>query len=220
MATATLAATPRTDTGKEIARALRRAGQIPAVIYGRARAPQPLAIDERELDRLLQRIAAESTVIELSVDGQATPTLIREIQRHPLRRQILHVDFQQLVAGERVSVYLPVVLVGTSEGVRNAGGILDQIMHEMHVEVDPVDIPPRIEIDVTNLAIGHSVHVGDVQLPPGVETLEDEDATVCVVSIPRVVEEPTPEAVVVEGAAEPELIRKAKPEEGEDEESK
>jgi large subunit ribosomal protein L25 len=220
MATATLAASQRTTKGKGAARTLRRSGQIPAVIYGHAREPQSLAIGERELDRLLLHISAASTVIELMLDGRPTRTLIREIQRHPIRRQVLHVDFQELVAGERVSLNLPVVLLGVPDGVRHAGGILDHIMHEIRVEVDPADIPGRIDVDVTDLAIGHSIHVSDLQLPAGVKVLEDANATVCVVSILRIVEEPVAAAVVAtetEAVAEPELIRKPKPEDEEEE---
>src|SRR5690606_27108108 len=98
MATANLNATARSSVGKGTARSLRRTGQIPAIIYGHHREPQPLAVGERELDKLLQHIAAESTVVELSIDGVMSRTLIREIQRHPFRAQILHVDFQELVA--------------------------------------------------------------------------------------------------------------------------
>src|SRR4029079_13622696 len=110
MATANLSATMRADTGKGSARSLRRSGQIPAIIYGHARTPQTLAVPERELGKLLQHIAAESTVVELSVDGKMSRTLIREIHRHPCRDQILHIDFQELVAGEAVTVRVPLRL--------------------------------------------------------------------------------------------------------------
>ena len=99
MATASLTATPRADTGKGAARTLRRSGQVPGVIYGHGREPQSLALPARELDRLLDRISFESTVVELALDGKTARTLIREIQRHPFKRQILHLDFQELVAG-------------------------------------------------------------------------------------------------------------------------
>ena len=104
MAIASLSASLRSDTGKGVARTLRAAGQVPAVIYGHARAPQSLALNARELGKLLERIAAEATVIELSIDGTMARTLIREVQRHPFKKQILHVDFQELVAGEKVTV--------------------------------------------------------------------------------------------------------------------
>ena len=93
MATATLSATPRTESGKGAARSLRRDGRVPGVVYGRARAAMPLSIDARELERLLGHINAETTVIDLALDGGSTRTLIREIQRHPLQRNVIHVDF-------------------------------------------------------------------------------------------------------------------------------
>src|SRR5919199_6459982 len=123
MATATLSATPRTGTGKGVARTLRQSGQIPAVIYGHARQAQSLALNAREFDRLLEHVTA-STVIELTLDGKTSRTLIREIQRHPVRREVLHVDFQELVAGELVTIDLPIVLTGAAPGVKE-GGILD-----------------------------------------------------------------------------------------------
>ena len=212
MATASLAATPRSATGKGAARSLRRDGQVPAIIYGHAREAQSLAINTRELERLLNRVSAETTVIELSLDGRVTRTLIREIQRHPFKRTIIHVDFQELVAGEKVTVDVPIVIVGTAAGVRE-GGILDQVMRELSVEVDPMNIPNHIDVDVTELTIGHSVHVSDLVLPEGVTVLDDPDATVAVVSAPKVVEETPVAATETEAIAEPEVIGKKKEDE-------
>ena len=221
MATAQLSASPRNTVGKGAARTLRSAGQIPAVIYGHARQPQSLAVPTREFEKLLERVSAESTVIELNLDGGVARTLIREIQRHPFKKQILHIDFQELVAGEKVTVNVPIVLTGTPEGVRVSGGILSQVMSELSILVDPVNIPRRIEADVTNVAIGHSLHVSDLKVPEGIEVLDEAEATVAVVSAPKVEVEPTPGVTEgVEVAAEPELIRKTKDEGEEEGESK
>jgi large subunit ribosomal protein L25 len=220
MATATLSATARAGIGKGNARQLRKAGKVPGVIYGHARKPQSLSIDAVPLDKLLEHISAENTVIELDLDGHTSRTLIREIQRHPFKRQILHVDFQELVAGEKVSVYVPLRLVGTAEGVKTGGGVLDQTLRDLEIEVDPAMIPNHIDVEVTNLMIGHSIHVSDLKLPDGVEALTDGEATVCVCSAPRAVEEEKPAAEVAEAVLEPELIRKPKDEdeaEGEEE---
>lgn len=214
MATVTLSASTRSNAGKGAARSLRSSGAVPAVIYGHAREPQSLAVNTRELERLLEGIAAESTVIELDVGGAVSRTLIREIQRHPVRRSILHVDFQELVAGEKVSVNIPIRLTGTPDGVRNAGGILSQVMNELAIRVDPSDIPTEIVVDVTNVTIGHSLHVGDIQVPAGIEVLDDTDDTVATVTAPKAVVEAPVEAAA-EAPAEPELIRKMKPEEEE-----
>lgn len=211
MATASLSASARSGTGKGVARTLRRDGRVPAVIYGHARSPQPLSVDARELGRLLERVSAETTVIELAVDGATSRTLIRDIQRHPVKRAILHVDFQELVAGELVTVNIPIVLTGTSIGVRLNAGILTQVMSELACRVDPANIPNRIEVDVTNVNVGGSVHVSDLTIPEGVEVLADEGDTVLTVSASRAGDEGAKPA---EGtSAEPEVIRKTKAEE-------
>jgi large subunit ribosomal protein L25 len=212
MASATLGAVARSESGTGAARKLRQSGKVPAIIYGHGRDPQALAIDNRELERLLDRVSAASTVIDLSIDGRTARTLIREIQRHPFKKQILHLDFQELVAGEKVTVSIPIVVVGSSEGVR-AGGILDHVMHQLTIRVDPSQIPNHVDLDVSALTIGHSLHVSDLKVPEGVEILDEEDATVVTVSAPRT-ETPVAGVPVVEAAAEPELIRK--PKEGEE----
>jgi large subunit ribosomal protein L25 len=218
MATASLNATPRSETGTGVARKIRQGGHVPGIIYGHGRAPQALVINTRELERLLSQVNAASTIIELSFDGSTARTLIREIQRHPFKRSILHVDFQELVAGEKVTVSVPLRFVGTAEGVRNAGGILEEVMHQLHIRVDPSAIPDHIHVDVTNVTIGHSLHVGDIVLPEGVTVLDDADATLCVVAVPRAIAETPVVGVeaVPEAAPEPELIRKPKAEDEEE----
>ncbi len=220
MASATLTANVREESGKGAARSLRSAGRIPAIIYGHGRDPQALSIDTRELEKLLSHISAENTVIDLTVGDGSARTIIREIQRHPFKRQILHVDFQELVAGEKIIVRIPVILMGVPDGVRMDGGILDQTMRELEVEVDPSNIPNHIEVDVTKMTIGSSLHVSDLTLPEGIEIVGDEDASVAVVSAPRAaIEEvaPTDEAAAT---AEPEVIRAKKPDEEEGEAAK
>jgi len=210
MASASLSGETRSETGKGVARKLRAAGRVPGVVYGHAREAQSLSLVARELEKLLATVATGSTVIELSLGGAVTKTLIREVQRHPFKKQILHIDFQELVAGEKVIVDLPLVFVGTPEGVRLSGALLEQILHSIEVRVDPANIPNHIDVDVTHLAMGHSLHVRDIQLPAGLEVLSDEDATICAVIAPRAAVEAAAEG---EGAAEPELIRKTKEEE-------
>lgn len=214
MATVKLNAAMRSESGKGAARTLRSKGQVPAIIYGHKREPQALAINSRDLDKLLSTISAESTVIELNLDGTMSRTLIREIQRHPFKREILHVDFQELVAGEKVVVSIPIVLQGVPEGVRLGGGILDQTMRELEIKVDPAEIPNHIEADVAPLQIGGSLHVRDLKIPAGVEVMDDKDASVCVVAAPRAVIEAVAATEGAETSAEPEVIGKVK-EEGE-----
>src|SRR5207237_8546771 len=182
METVSFNATARDNTGKGAARSLRSRGQVPAVIYGHDREPQALSLNARDLDKMLGNIQAESTVIEVTVGGQTSKTLIREIQRHPIKRQILHVDFQALVAGEKVTVNIPIVLTGIAEGVRLEGGVLDHTLRELEIEVDPSNIPDRVELDVTNMMIGDSLHVSDIKLPEGVEIIDDPETSVEVLS--------------------------------------
>src|SRR3954467_3972676 len=221
MATVSFNAIARDTSGKGAARTLRRQGLVPAVIYGHGREPQSLALNARDLDKMLGHIQAESTVIEVSVGGQTAKTLIREIQRHPIKRQILHVDFQALVAGEKVTVSIPIVLTGIPEGVRLEGGVLDQTLRELEIEVDPANIPDHIELDVTNMVIGDSLHISDLKLPEGVEVLDDAETSVAVLAAPRAVIEETAAPEAAEGAegavGEPEVIGKGPGEEEEGE---
>ncbi|HYV99217.1 MAG TPA: 50S ribosomal protein L25/general stress protein Ctc [Gemmatimonadaceae bacterium] len=218
MASVSLSASTRTGTGKGVARKLRAAGKVPGVVYGHAREPLSLELDNRELERLLEKIAAASTVIDLSIDGTARKTLIREIQRHPLESGITHIDFLELVAGEKVTVRVHLAFEGTPAGVRADGGIFEETLHEVEIEVDPANIPERLVVDVTELTIGHSYHVSDIKLPEGVELITDGEVTICICSAPRAEEEVAPTAAVeaAEAVAEPELIRKPKEEEGEE----
>ena len=226
MATVSLAATARSTKGKGFARKLRQTGEVPAVIYGHSREPQSLALNTRDVEKLLVQIAGTSTVVELSIAGAQVRTLIREVQRHPFKRHVLHVDFQELVAGEKVTLSVPIRFHGVATGVREGGGILEEVLHQVHVRVDPSAIPDHIDVDVSSLTIGHSIHIRDLALPDGAEVMDDEDATVCLVSAPRAIVEEKP-AESVEGAEvaagavpEPELIRKAKAEDEEPEKKK
>ena len=210
MANATLSAEMRSDSGKGVARKLRASGRVPGIVYGHGREPQSLSVVARDLDKLLSTIAVSSTVVELGLGGTSTKTLIREIQRHPFKKMIMHVDFQELVAGEKVIVDLPLVFVGVPEGVRLSGALLEQILHKVEVRVDPANIPNHIDVDVSHLAMGHSLHIRDLNLPAGVEVLSEPDATICAVIAPRAAVEA---AAAEPGVAEPELIRKAKEDE-------
>jgi large subunit ribosomal protein L25 len=211
--TATISATARAETGKGVARKLRAAGEIPAVIYGHKRAAQSITVPARDLDRLLARISAANTVVELSIDGTTSRTLIREIQRHPFKRQLLHVDFQELVAGETVTVKIPLVLVGTSDGVRTGGGVLDQVLYSLEIECDPASMPNHIDVDVTHVGVGESVHVRDLVLPQGITVLDDADASVLSVQLTRAAVEDAATVPAADTSGEPEVIRAKKEDE-------
>jgi len=208
----------RTDTGKGAARSLRRAGKVPGVIYGHGRAAEPVVVETAALAKMLVGISAGTTIVDVAVDGRApVKALIREIQRDALRpAEILHLDFYEVRADEQITLAVPVHLVGIPDGVRNFGGVLDHSLRELEIEVLPSDIPEHVELDVTALAIGHSLFVRDLKIE-NARILNDPDTPVCTVVAPRTEEAPAVVEEVV--TAEPELIRKPKAEaEGETEE--
>jgi len=210
---------------------------VPAVIYGRGREPVALTVDGVELGRMLEKIHPESTIVELSLEGTSVRTLIREVQRHPVRPGIVHIDFYEIRAGEKIRLEVPIHCVGIPEGVRNQGGTLDQVIRTVAIAVLPADIPERVELDVSALTIGKSLHVSDLNIPKA-EILMDPSLTVATVVAPRIEEVAAPAAAAVEGApvegeavaaapaegaaepAEPELIRKRKPAEEDEAEEK
>lgn len=213
---ASLAAAPRIGSGKGGARSLRRDGKIPAVIYGRGRDPEALAVDGAALNRLLTEIAPSTTLVDVTVADRApVKALIREIQRNPIRPgDIIHLDLYEVRAGEKITVEVPIRFTGVPEGVRNFGGVLDMTMHMLEIRVLPTEIPEHVEVDVTALNIGNSIHVSELHFP-NLDILNDARQTVCTVVAPRAEEvvAPTPEAAAE--VAEPELIRKPR-EEGEE----
>lgn len=190
---ATLSVRKRDGRGKGPARRTRQAGLIPCNIFGHDIEPIAVEANAREFDALATRISVENTLVELTV-GEEKPlsVLIREIQRHPLRRQVMHIDFFVIKAGEKIKVSVPVHLTGTASGVRNAGGMLQQNLHELEIECLPKEIPTSFEVDINELEIGDSIHVRDVDTD-GFPTSEAPERTVCVVQPPRVIEEETEE---------------------------
>jgi len=207
-----ITATPREAAGKGAARQTRFAGKVPAVIYGHGRATQPLTLDAKALEMALSGIEPASTLFEVTVDGKKTRALIREIQRHPVRPDVIHVDFYEIHADEKVKLKVPVHLVGTPDGVRNGGGVLDQVMREVEIEVLPEHIPERVELDVSALLIGHSVHVSNLSIP-NATILVAPELTLATVVPPRAEEELAPAPEATAEVAEPELIRKPREDE-------
>jgi len=188
---ATLKAEKRDDLGKGASRTLRRAGRVPAVLYGRELEAIHLSVDAHEAERLFHSISVDNTIVDLAVDGEKKPyqTLVREIQTHPWRDALVHIDFLRIQEGVAVDLEVPVELVGVPVGVRLRGGVLEQIIHELEVRCIPSKIPESFTLDVTNMDINDSLHVSDIPLPEGVEILMSPGQTICAVAIPRVVEE-------------------------------
>jgi large subunit ribosomal protein L25 len=198
----------RAETGKGAARSLRRAGKIPGVIYGHNREPEAVVVEAPAFRRTLTSLSSLSTIVDVTI-GERAPVkaLIREIQRNPVQlAEVIHIDFYEVSANEKVTVEVPIHFSGTSEGVRLAGGVLDQVLHSLEIECLPGDIPGHIEVDVSKLRVGDSLHVRDVKVA-NAKVMNDADLAVCSVMATRA------EEVVPAGGAEPELIRKAKAEE-------
>ncbi len=214
---ANLAARPRSETGKGANRQMRMSGRIPAVVYGHGEETRKLSVDAHELERLFSRIHVENTLITLEVDGAGGPVkaLVREIQTNPVRNQVLHVDFYLIHAGEKLTVQIPIKLVGAAPGVK-AGGVMQHALDELEVSCLPDAIPERIEVDISGLEIGDSIHVRELVVPEGVEVETDEDRTVCSVVPPAVLVEEVPAEPVVAEVVEPEVIGRGKPEEEEE----
>ena len=184
---------------------------MPGVIYGSQAEPIALQIDGGELTSVLAHASSEHVLVELEiVDGSESTNrlaLIQEVQHHPLKRELLHVDFHAVSATEKIISEVPIEAVGEALGVRTFGGLLEYSLRTLEVECYPQDLPDIVRIDVTNLSIGESLHVRDVQLPPGVEAITDEDLTVVSVVASRVGEEVTETAEV---PATPEVITERK----------
>lgn len=205
MANATLKATKRDGGGKGVARKLRGGGKVPAVLYGHGDRTEALAVDAHELDLLLHHVNPENTLIGLEIDGTRADVLIREIQRHPWRPEVQHVDFLLVHGDEALKLDIPVRLVGTPVGVRDEGGVLDQVLYDLHVECLPGNIPDVAEVDISGLGIGESVRVADISIP-NVTILMDGDLPVASVLAARVHEEGV-DAEATETPAEPEVLR-------------
>ena len=208
----------RDGRGKGPARRTRRAGRVPGNIYGHGVEPIAVDADAREFDALASRISVENTLLDLIVgDDKPRPVLIREIQRHPYRKQVLHIDFFAIKAGEKIKVSVPLKLIGTASGVRNAGGVLQQNLHELEVECLPSEIPESFEVDISELEIGDSIHLADVDTR-GFPTSEAPERTVCVIQPPRVIVEETEEdEELLDEDVEPEVITARGDDEGEEE---
>jgi large subunit ribosomal protein L25 len=211
MADTTLKAERRDDSGKGVARKLRADGRVPAVVYGADEDTLSLSVDAHDAELLFGRISVENTIVSLKVAGIKEPmeTLVREVQVHPYRPDILHVDFYRVQKGVAVDVDIPLTLEGIPNGVRHDGGIMEQTLNELSVRCIPSRIPEAIVVDVTELQIGDSLHVSDLEIPEDVEVQTDLARTICVVSLPRVEVEEVEEEEVI-----PTLVGEA-PEEGE-----
>lgn len=190
----TLDASLRDERGKGPARRLRSTGNVPAVIYG-GRSPVPIRISSRDLEGLLRHVEGTSLLIEIRLsDGESRSikTLLKDVQRDPVQSQLVHADFQEIHEGQQLHVTTPIHLAGTPPGVKEQGGVVDHILRELEVQCVAEAIPDFVEVDISNLYIGDSIHVHDVTVPEGVTVRNAEDAVIVNV-IGRTVEEAKPE---------------------------
>jgi len=211
----------RKETGRSKVQDLRDAGFIPAVVYGKGSKAEPIKVPHRQLVQLLHQHGLENIIINLkSADSKkAKPCLIKELQYHPTTGDIVHIDFNEISLTKVIKVNIPVIAKGEPAGVKQEGGSLEHILWEVEIECLPTDIPKGVEVDVTNLKIGDSLHLKDIAFPSGVKVLTDPEAIILSVSAP-IKEEVPVEAVEGEVKQEPEVIKEKKevPAEGEAEE--
>jgi large subunit ribosomal protein L25 len=204
---AKLKARPRQEKGKSATRKMRAAGRIPAVVYGHGDETRMVSVDTHELELLFSKVHYENTIIEVEIEGEPAPvkTLVREVQSHAYRPLVLHVDFQQVHAGEAIQVQIPVRLHGTAVGTRS-GGVLMQVITDLDVRCMPDSIPESIDIDITHLGIGDAIHLRDITLPAGVEPQVEADRTICSITPPAVSAVGTADEDETASSGEPEVI--------------
>lgn len=210
-----LVAERREGTGKGVARKLRAAGRVPAIVYGRGMEPIPVSVDAKDLYHVLHRGGA-NVLLDLVVDGEPHLALAREVQRDHIHNRFVHVDFLAVSRTEKITVSVPIQVVGESVGVK-AGGVLEHHLWEVQVECLPGDVPEAIEVDVSALAVGDSLKVGDLVPPKGVEIVSPADELVLAVVPPQAREVAAAPAAAEAGAGEAEAAAEAAEEGGEGE---
>jgi large subunit ribosomal protein L25 len=179
----TLATRPRTGSGKGEARALRREGRVPAIAYGVGIDPTPLSVDALDLYHALHTDAGDNAVLRLAVEGGTHLALAREVQRHPVRRDVLHLDFVTVSRTQKVQAVVPVVLEGEAPGVAE-GGVAEQAAFTLNVEALALEVPDQLVLDVSDLGVGDVKRASDVALPAGVELLDDPESPVVSIVVP------------------------------------
>ena len=196
-----LAAENRSDAGTGVARRLRATGRVPAVLYGHGTKPQQLSVVARQFGQVLRTDAAPNVQISQEVGSDKHLALAKEIQRHPVKGNLIHVDFIQVRRGEKVHVQVPVHLVGEAPGARE-GGIVDQDLYQLNVEAEVTAVPEAVDADVSGLGIGDVLRVADLKAPEGAVILDDAEASVVSVVAPTVEPEPEVEEAEEGEAAE------------------
>jgi large subunit ribosomal protein L25 len=221
MATATateaniLEAQPRTPGTKNDARRVRRQGKVPAVVYGAGKQALPVSVDPRQVSRILHSKTGHNTVFDLALDGERSKAMIVDWQYEPIKGALLHIDVKRIAMDQKLKVNVPITLTGEPAGVKQQGGILEQIWREVEVECLPSDIPNSVELNVSDLVFGMVLRVSDLPKNDKIKFLTDPDQPVAHIISVKEEEVATPDAVAGEAAAapaEPEVIKKGKQE--------
>lgn len=186
---------------------LRRGGRVPAVLYGKRTDSISLEVGEKELNAAIHGTASENVLLDLEMDlgdkgAKKTTAFVQHVHHDPLTGKILHVDLHEIAADEKLKAHVPLRALGEPIGVKTFGGILENVLRDLHVECLPKDLPDIIEVDVSGLNVGQSIHVNEIAVPEGVAVLNAGDVVVFAVAAPTVAEEPTPAAAEAAPAGE------------------
>ena len=214
-----LKAYPRTQLRRGEVKKLRGSGRVPAIIYGRKAEPQNLEVSAKEFEDLIHHSVSENMLVDLSVENDARAkrlALVQEIQHHPVDGKVLHVDFHEVAENEKVTVHVPLETIGEAEGVKTGGGVLEHVLVKLKVRCLPKDLPEQLVVDVSHLALGKAIHLGEIKAPAGVEILGDKNIPVIAVALPRTEEEEAAAAEAAPAAAGDVEMIKEKKEEGEE----
>jgi len=219
MATATaeknVEAKPRQGGGKNDARRLRKTGMIPAVVYGAGQDSTAIAVDPKQMNRILHSDSGHNSIFDLTLEGQSAKVMIVDWQYEPIKGALLHVDLKRIAMDQVLTVSVPILLKGEAPGVKVQGGILEQLLREVEIECLPADIPGHIDGDVSQLAFGQVIRVSDLPHSGSIKFITDENQPVAHVVAVKEVVEAAPAEAAAEGAAtpaEPEVIKKGKQE--------
>jgi large subunit ribosomal protein L25 len=209
-------ARPRADFGKNVNRRLRAQGLIPGVLYGARKQAVPVAVSPKEIGSILRSASGENTLFDLQLDGSRRKVILKEFQVEPIKGRLLHADFYEVALDQTLEVTVHIELSGVPTGVKVEGGVLDFVTRELEVECLPTEIPEKIVVDVSELALGKHVRVSDIKVPDRVKVLTEPDVVIAHVVAPRAEEvAAVPEAAAApaegEAVAEPEVIKKGKP---------
>ena len=210
-----VAATPREGKfNKNAARRVRMKGNIPAVVYGAAEPAVAVEVDPKQIQKILHSDAGHNSIFDLEISGSTAKTkaMIVDWQYEPIKGTLMHIDLKRIALDKVMRVEVPVQLVGTAHGVKNQGGILDQVLREVEVECLPGDIPSHIDVDVTKMSVGDVLRVSDLPHSDKLKFITDEAATVAHVVAIKEEAAPAVEEVAAAGPAEPEVVKKGKTE--------